>query len=260
MGNRIITGLLGLLLLCQCTNQENEDNSQDNSINIGELIIVPGTCIPDVADKYVYPIVPGTEKWNNLGSEEEAIKACQLPDNVLKKISTLGLIRSFLDVPITFGFYHLYSVSCPISRINGIYSYNNSVKELLNRKDSGEALLLFFDALCFDCLETMDVTRRMYFSIQLAALEVFFAQQEILNQLDHENRQKVVAMLLTMYEQMQIINFDGFMDHASIYVIARVMYLSNYKPIIDLFGSKDKLCYSSERVENIILYAKNFIR
>ena len=86
---------------CECIRKEtgNEEIGNDENVFLkGELIITEGSCFPEVADKYLY-IINGHEPWWN---EENPWYANQLPDDVLKSISTMGLIRSFIDMP---GFY-----------------------------------------------------------------------------------------------------------------------------------------------------------
>lgn len=35
-----------------------------------------------------YPIKPGTEEWTNFKSGQEMLNACQIPENILKNLST----------------------------------------------------------------------------------------------------------------------------------------------------------------------------
>ena len=274
MGNKILSGLFFLLFFSQCTNQADENSSQERD----GLIFTHGMCLPDVADKYVYPIIPGTEEWKKLGSEEEAIKAYQLPDNELKNISTLGLIRSFLDIPMLSSSYHLFSDASSIGRMNKIYPYYNSAQEIINREDAGEALLLYYDAICFDCLTPKKVMHQMDFDEQvrvaglqmkfdvlLTAVEVFFSQQQILDRLNDKDKQNIVATLLDKTLQIQEVNsyIDGYLRSAytAVEVMANVMYFSNYQPIVEYFGSgKEYIASWAADVDDIILFANQFIR
>ena len=269
MGNKILSGLFFLLFFCQCTNQAEENNS----LNSDDIIFTTDMCLPDVADKYVYPILPGTEEWKNLGSGEEIIKAHQIPDDTLGNISTLGLVRSFLDIPMLHSNYHLSSDASPTGRMNKIYPYYNSAQEIINREDAGEALLIYYDAIAFDCLasqkeidgmnfddQVREAAKQMDFMVQIAAVEVFFAQPKILENFNHTDRQKVVVKLLDKSKQMEQMHIEGFRNYAALEVIANVMYLSNYHPIVDYFGSgKNYITLMSSDVDDIILFANQFI-
>jgi len=255
MENKILVFLSVLISLCQCTNRA----EVTDSIKRDNLILTRGECLPDVADKFVYPIFPGTEEWKNIGSLEEAINAFQLPDNVLKNISTLGLIRSFLDIPIWWSDYYLSSNLSRIITYNRIYPKYNSAQEFLERDDAGKTLFLYFDAICFDCLKTAKVIDQMNFMSQFSAIQVFFAQQKILDQLNHTDRKKAVALLLSKYEQVQKLNIEGFGDPAALEVMAYVMYKVQYSPVVEYFGTEENLYVTSDRVNDVISFVKNFI-
>jgi hypothetical protein len=266
MENRIIAGWFVLLFLCQCTNQTDEFN-WDN------LMITPGMCLPDVADKYVFPIVSGTEEWKKLESQEEVLKVYQIPDDVLKTISTPGLIRSFLDIPLWWNDFYLSSVASRIATFNRIYPNYNSAVEYLNRKDASEVLLLYFDAMGFDCLkkqeeidrmdwdeQVREAGKQMHFTSQFTAIQAFFVQQKILDQLDYENKQKAVFMLLSKYEQIQKLNIEGFHDPAAIEAMACMMYHAQYLPVVEYFDTRQHFDITADKVGNIISFAKQFIR
>ena len=151
--------------------------------NSDELVIIADDCLPDVADKHVYPIIHGPEIWEY-----------QIPDNVLKKTSTLGLIRSFLDHPTLNGRYYTSSLAGEIARFSRIFSNDNCAQELISRNDAGDALLWYYNAVSFDCVKTQTVSEKMTFAAQLAGIAVFFTQEEIFAHLD---KKKAVALLLS---------------------------------------------------------------
>jgi len=270
MKNRLLGVLLALLFFCHCSNRADVTDMiiKDN------LIFTHEECLPDVEDKYVYPITPGTEEWKNIGSREDAIKVFQLPDNILKNISTLGLIRSFLDIPIWWNDYYLSSNTSRIITFNRIYPEYNCNQELFSREDAGEKLIKYFNDMHCDCLEIpeaidpvkeddqiREAEKQLNFMAQLAALQVFFTQQKILDQLNHEDRQKVVGMLLSKHEQIQKLTIEGVVDPAAIEVMAFIMYDSKYQPIVAYFG-ENKSVYENIYLSDldIISFAKQFIR
>ena len=40
-----------------------------------------------------YPILPGTEEWKKFKTQQEKVDACQIPEDVLKAISTNDLVQ-----------------------------------------------------------------------------------------------------------------------------------------------------------------------
>ena len=53
-----------------------------------------------IADLYDFPIKPGTEEWKAMVSHDEMLKACQVPELVLQKMSTEGLVETVLNYPL----------------------------------------------------------------------------------------------------------------------------------------------------------------
>jgi hypothetical protein len=240
-----------------------------NEVSQSDLMFVAGVCLPDVADKYTYPM----EEWANIGSMDEAVKVYQLPDDVLKNISTVGLIRSFLDIPVLHSSFFLSSNTSCIGTMDRIYPFYNSAQELMDRKDAGRVLLAYFDAICFDCLSGQDTIDQMDWDsqveeagkqlelmAQLAVIQVFFAQQKILDQYNYKDKQKVVSRLLSKYEQIQELSIKGFYDPAALEVMACVMYHAQYQPVVEYFGTQHHFDITADKVEDIISFAKQFIR
>jgi hypothetical protein len=229
------------------------------------LVISPGMCLPDAADKYEYPAVSGT-------SYQEAVKACQIPEKTLKNMSAFGLIRSFLDAPVLSSGFLLSSSSSPAAKMNNIYSLHNGIQEFLSRKNAGRALLVYFDAICFDCLKNQEAIDNMNWDAQvseakkqlrliaqLAAAETLFAQSKILDQLNYNDKQKAVEMLFAKYEQVSDLGIEGFHDPAAIETMACIMRNAQYKPIEEYLGAQD-IHAAAYNAEHIISFAKNFIQ
>ena len=121
---------------------------------MGELIITEGDCFPGVVDAYSYPIKIWTEEWYNMLPDEK-MNACQLPDDVLKSISSLGLIRSFIDTPHTLIILEISASSIsPIVKYRSMFSRLNGVKELLTRKDAAKSLMTYYAATSLDCYKS----------------------------------------------------------------------------------------------------------
>jgi hypothetical protein len=177
-----------------------------------------------------------------------------LPDDVLKNISTFGLIRSILDIPSLYFYFMLSSNSSPIGTGYSIFSHYNAVVELGNRENSGDALLAYYQSVCYDCLKTMDDSEQLEFSIQLMALEVLFTKSEILKQFDLGKKQKLVSLILEKYQQKQ---YGGTLE-----VMIWIMYDDGYPPIVKYFESTglNKEWAFIFQINDIIAIAESFIQ
>ena len=192
--------------LCQCKSnkvddgEEVDDREAVEDIEISDdLIITEGSCFPDVVDKYVYPITPRSEGRETMTLEEQW-KACQLPDDVLKSISSLGLIRSLYDMPRSISLLYIGSSNpSGFSQARALPVRFNSVQELLTREDAASSLMTFYAATKLDCIESWS-TYSSKVDCQLATLEYLFSFSEILDQLSREDKKKVVKKFLANYE------------------------------------------------------------
>jgi hypothetical protein len=46
------------------------------------------TAAANGSDAYDYPVKPGTDAWKALGSHEDMLNACQIPETTLNRMST----------------------------------------------------------------------------------------------------------------------------------------------------------------------------
>lgn len=237
--------LLILILLCSCSKVE---NIREKSTNF---------CFPNVADSYIYPVVPGTNEWRNLSSTDEAYKVIQLPESVLKTISTKGLIDALLHAPLFTGFY-LSSSSCPVDTWHGHYSRFNSAQELFSRKNSGDTLVDYYKEVNLDCIEKGEVYEDKE---RLFGLEFLFTKHEILEKINKQKKQELVVALLSRCKQ----NTENWRE---IVPMAWVMLNDNYEPMLKYFLENTKLyeesiqqgyVFSSDQSNRIISIAKNYI-
>jgi hypothetical protein len=242
-----------LCFFCQCNNNAEE--------NTGTLS-ASESFLPVVNDSYVYPVVPGTDAWKNLGSTENVYKVCQLPDNVLKSISTLGLIRSILDIPGLTSFYDASSNSSIVGTFYRIFAHYNSVGELEKRKDSNKALISFYNAVNVDALKSAsDEVEQNNLLLQHTALEILFTRPEILQQFDLKQKKQLITSLLSRYNQItqQIGLING---HGTITAVARILVNIKYDPIVQYYGDNkiaEGFHVDPNQTDDIIKFANDYI-
>jgi len=243
--------ILLLLVFFQCTSGIIIDNEYDLSIS-------PGNCFPETSDKYVYPIVPGMIEWQTANSDE-LLKFCQLPDDILKSISTPGLIDALIQAPLFTGFY-LLSSNASALKWHGHYELFNSAKELFLRKDAGSALVAYYKFVCFNCIDQPFGAYGDY--ERIAGLECLFTKQQILDSMEHIKKKEAVAALLANYKKCP--------DNVnSIFPMAHIMFADKYDPIVKYSSDHaeefqyilDGYFYSLDKqVDLIVSFAKKFVK
>ncbi len=90
------------------------------------------------ASPYDYPIKPGSPEWKALCSTQQKVDCCQIPENILKRMTTEALVETVLNYPLLF----LYSCYDDHFFYADIMEKDfNGYRELLNRKDINRELL-----------------------------------------------------------------------------------------------------------------------
>lgn len=87
-----------------------------------------------ITEPYDYPVKPGTQEWVDLVGRREA---CEIPEEILGKLTTEALLETILNYPLLFGWtvHNTWEegVESEIRQFNGL-------QELLRREDAGEVV------------------------------------------------------------------------------------------------------------------------
>lgn len=86
-----------------------------------------------ITSPYEYPVTPGTAEWAELKSLSEMIDACQIPNDVLKNMSTEALIETVINCPLII---NVLVYESPQKGFDVVSSYFNGLKELVGRNDA----------------------------------------------------------------------------------------------------------------------------
>jgi len=269
--NKIIIILVAVLLFSQCSTTKVENgfcnctssgtDNVENEFHSEELIITEGRCFPEVTDMYTYPVYEFVE-WHGLPDEEKWEKR-QLPDEVLASISTMGLIRSFIDMK--WDFAEMISLSANEGhRLNyyAVYDFLNSVQELFTRKDAVKSLIVYYSAIKLDCYESIDddwqsPERDLFY--RLKALEYLFTKPEILDRLSRQDKVDIVKSFLFKHKQWQSRNVDNYSMIPALAIIMGDEMLSCFDEIcLDEIRITER--YSEQYLNDVIAFAECFVK
>lgn len=159
-----------------------------------DIAVTPGDSLLDV---YEYPIKPGTPEWRNLKSGAEMIETLQIPDSILSKMSTEGLVVTCLNYPSLWhmGAYDSYQrgVEIVMKRFNGFV-------ELSKRADAGTFLMKEYLKLDPDDLDPdWSAIQKGGFQFQFMHLEMILSQRQFLEKLSHDERIALLKNSLDKY-------------------------------------------------------------
>ena len=215
------------------------------------LTLYNGAGFPEVSDKYVYPIVPGMEEWKidyDIETTDPWQKFCQLPDSVLKTISTPGLIDALIFAPMFTALSSGLSSVPSLPTWNNQYRALNSAKELFQREDAGNALVAYYEFVCLDCIKSSRKELE-----RLIGLEFLFTKQQILDKIGQENKKRAVTTLLANYKKSP--------DYDRILPMVYIMYADGYTPMMEYAKDNNDILngYYGELTDLIVTYAKNYV-
>lgn len=153
------------------------------------------------SDVYNFPIKPGTEEWSKLKSYDERLNAYNVPENILKEMSTDGLIETCLNYPE----FRLVMTRNSIQEGYGyVKSIFNGFRELENRPDAGIKLLEKYKQLDPVKIKTFKKNlEKGRYSFQFTYLELLLSQHNIVDKMSSEHRALLGKHCVSIYELKQ---------------------------------------------------------
>ena len=150
-------------------------------------------CQMKANDVYKFPIKQGTEEWWQFETIEKRIVALQMPDTVLVKISTEGLLVTCLDFPylisVLFGDNAQHGFEALMDKFNGF-------RELFKRLDLTDVLLEKYKSLIvdFNDIQLLKDVEQGRFTFRHFVLEFMFAQDAVLKNLSFEQEKQLFTL------------------------------------------------------------------
>ena len=150
-----------------------------------------------------YPVRYGTPQWDTLETFEDRLNAYNIPDEILKRISTEELVKVCLAYP-QWGLMHAYN-----SRQTGfaaLASYYNGFRELFIRKDAAIELLKLYDKM--DPLSVnpnwTDLQKGLY-SFEFEKIEMLLSKKPVIEQLDKAGIQWLKEEVIAKYQKKKML-------------------------------------------------------
>lgn len=79
---------------------------------------------------YAYPIQAGTPEWTALKTLQNKIAACQIPEDILKNMTTRALVETVRNYPLAVNIYAYDSIDIGYEKVKSQF---NGLEELENR-------------------------------------------------------------------------------------------------------------------------------
>lgn len=237
---RVITLLFGVfslltisVLLNACSSDEDESlmtRSDGKKMAYDKCLN-----IPHPEDTWVFPAYPGTTEWIELHQRHSdimgVINELMPPGDVVKRMSTEGLIYSYIDYPyasenerLAFDTY----LAMVVSFVNSPFG-----QEMIKRSDSALRLMNIyrdFNSLCDE--EEAQVWN--VHGILLRMMDV----EEIHNQLSIEGKKEFLRIAL---EKLALENSDSAVAIHIAFTSGRIMKSAGYTPLLEAINTNDAM-------------------
>ena len=185
---------------------------------------------PVPSDAYYYPIKQGTPAWSALLTSADRLRACQIPDNIVKTMSTDALIQSWLDYPLR--------AESLVNLGQFIYYYTNSsgLIELRKRNDVLDRGLARYKMMEPACVTNFSDTgiSKWDFILSFTYLELVLSQDIWINSASLPTKKLLVAEALKKYNDKKKYdsNYGQFTYGYTLALCAKIMQNANYDPFL----------------------------
>lgn len=147
---------------------------------------------------YDYPIKPGTDEWKAFGSHEEMLKACQIPEELLHRMSTAALVETVLNYPLSVDLWAYDSYELGIKHVSEQF---NGLSELLSRNDAGVALIALYQTIDPGALDiNSPIAEQTEYLFRLLNTELLLSQDSVISNLSITDLQNLISRARIIYE------------------------------------------------------------
>lgn len=200
---RALFTLMFVLVLISCTKISPEPESVD--------------------EKYSYPILPGSPKWKAFTTGQQMVDACQIPESVLKSLTTRALLETCVDYPLWLNYiaydYFNNGILSVINRFNGL-------TELSRRIDMPGVIIDFYATFKVPAATSWTSTSTDYL-FHLSYFEMFMSADCFITKFTADE-------LLSLKPKLWQNIFDRIMDSEHNSIMSFVQGLHLYAKIIKL--------------------------
>lgn len=197
---------------------------------------------PAAIDRYDFPLRPGDAGWAGLKTGQDMVDTLQMPNSVLKTISTAGLMETCLDYPLLLDMIAFPSLQKGTQVQLGNF---NGFGELARRPESAALLLQRYQQMgpaCFPANATEQ--QRGAYTFTFTYIEMVMAQDEYISKLSDEQRKALMSEALNKYAQEKQLfpDFYSVFNFKTLaFLMARIMIHDRYQPFLEAIAADTHL-------------------
>ena len=184
-----------------------------------------------IDEPYDFPLQPGMPEWVDLKTHTDRLNALQIPEDILKRMTTKSLLETCLNYPM-FGDVIAYNTIK--TGIREVINNFNGFTELLKRKDV--YILLSERFFSFDpsaINEEWPLIKKGGYPFELIKIELLLGQDIILESANYENKISLLKEALLKHKKMVTLKkYYSDYNHEQILFLMGNILLKSGKPNI----------------------------
>lgn len=214
-----------------------------------------------------YPLKSGVKAWDDIESYDERLKTYNIPEKIVKRMSTTNLVETCLNYPELRLIMTRNSLQLGYDYISSIF---NGFTELEGRPDAGKILLQVYEnhsPLQINAyLTPLDKGR---YSFRIAYLELILSQPKILSSLDKKDKIKLLQLATKYYREKESCSNDYSLFSLSTpaLLLGRFLVSENDKDFMNLKKESNdlknfidlSLPIDKVRMDDVIIRTENYL-
>lgn len=214
-------------------------------ISLFGVILISG-CIElktnsNVTDVYDFPTKLGTPEWQKFNSHDEMVKVTQIPESLLSKMSTRGLVETVLNYPLYGDWLAYYNLQ---KGFDNVVAQFNGLQELMKRKGAATVLLAKYRTMNPEVINrSWSLEKQGEYDSNFAYIEMLLAQDITLTKLTEAERCDLLTEAVKKIgsKQKYVDIYGYFGQERTIVLLGRILQQANYTPFTKKINQDEAL-------------------
>lgn len=91
----------------------------------------------NISDPYEYPVTTDSQQWSSFTTTSQMFSACEVPEDIVEKMSTEALLQTVLDYPMLIT---VLVQNDQAAKYDMLLEYNAAFRELITRQDAEDVI------------------------------------------------------------------------------------------------------------------------
>lgn len=150
-----------------------------------------------ITTPYDFPLKPGMAEWEKLNSGKEMLDACQIPEEILKNMTSQALAETCINYPLYIDYL---AVNDEREGISLIINDFNGLKELSEREDGYKELIDTYKKIPILNSKTKVNAKQENSPFQIIFVELILGDNAFMNKMNADDLVHLKAAVLEKYQ------------------------------------------------------------